>query len=199
VEAIGVDNLNVTAAVPNKVCVLQCMGNVRHAVSTRTNHLCHQFLRELEPVAAPQVPNAQQPARQSCLNCMNGVTTCRLLRLYEQCLPMMDESFSQGYALVSHSAKLVNFDDRCSAGQQHNRFHYCDSAKWSKDAVAANHRNLYPLSCFEFHNEGKDSSVREVGARDGLTNFEQRDIFRKVHDPKMWTQGLEITFVQRME
>jgi hypothetical protein len=126
---------------------------------------------------------------------MNGVATCRLLRLYEQCLPMMDESFSHGCALASRCAKPVNFDDRCGAGQQHDGFHQCDPAKGSKDAVGANHRNLYPLSRFEFYNEGHDSSVQEVGERDGLTDFEQREIFRKIHGPEMWTQGLEITLV----
>jgi hypothetical protein len=78
-ECDGIDDLDMAPAVTNKVRLLEGVGHDRDAVAAGADHLCHQFLSQIESVAVGEVSCAQQPTRQTRLHGMHGIATRGLL------------------------------------------------------------------------------------------------------------------------
>jgi len=89
-----------SASIFDQAGFLQRVGHERHARPTHAQHLSEKFLRQRQIVAAGKVAHMEQPATHAGLDRMTGVARCRLLRLREQHLLMLDE---QGPERFEHS------------------------------------------------------------------------------------------------
>jgi len=110
----------VSAPVPYIAGLLERIGHDGYAGPAHTQHLRHEFLGELNVIAADQVAAAQQPATETRFERVRRVAGSGLLRLCQEDLLVLDQGGSEPSALVRQPADMADVDHRCLACDLHD-------------------------------------------------------------------------------
>src|SRR5262245_33628511 len=104
-DAGAIEDVNVTAPVANHAGGLEQPRGDRHRRSPHAQHLAEKLLGQGNDVTVDGIMRLQQPARQACLQGMQGIARDRLLDLADQQIVVTHDEGTNGGALVGDGMK----------------------------------------------------------------------------------------------